>query len=160
MEIDLKVLAEKVKLVLDTAHLNYNVRYRSVCFMSDDISVTEGLKNSFYIELSSYERWLAPGQGKAPPYGTFRNEFEKRILIETSKGLLIYRPEDWISNWPKIDQAAFWSFVSMLHGQREIVLITSMSARGDIKRYMNKFSIEGTDVSYWLSNKASKQGSF
>jgi hypothetical protein len=142
MEIDLKVLAEKVKLVLDTAHLNYNVRYRSVCFMSDDISVTEGLKNSFYIELSSYERWLAPGQGKAPPYGTFRNEFEKRILIETSKGLLIYRPEDWISNWPKI------------------VLITSMSARGDIKRYMNKFSIEGTDVSYWLSNKASKQGSF
>jgi len=160
MEIDLKVLAEKIKLVLDTAHLNGKVRYRAICFMSDDISITEGVKNVLYIELSSYERWLSPGQGDAPPYGIFRNVFEKRILASTSKGLLIYRPEDWISNWPKIDQAAFWSFVSMLHGQREVVLITGMDARSDIKRYMNKFSIEGKDLSYWISNKTNQQGSF
>jgi hypothetical protein len=156
MEIGLKVLAEKVKQVLDTVHLNDKVRYRSVCFMSNDISVTEGLKNSFYIELSAYERWLAPSQGGAPAYGTARSELEKLILTNTSKGLLIYRPEDWITNWPKIDQSAFWSFISMMHGQREIVLITSMNARSDIKRYMNEFTIESTDVSYWLSNKERK----
>jgi hypothetical protein len=156
MEIELKVLAEKAKQILDTVHLNDKVRYRCICFMSNDISMTEGLKNSFYIELSSYERWLAPGQGAAPPYGTSRNAVEKLILTNTAKGLFIYRPEDWITNWPKIEQAAFWSFISMMHGQREIVLITSMNSKSDIKFYMDQFAIEGTDMSYWLSNKERK----
>lgn len=44
----------------------------------------------------------------------------------------------------------------MMHGQREIVLITSMNSKSDIKFYMDQFAIEGTDMSYWLSNKERK----
>jgi hypothetical protein len=156
MEIELKVLAEKTKSVIDEFHLNQNRRYRTVCFMSKDIRSSEGVKNAFYIELSSYERWLSPGQGDSPIYGISRVTFEKEILKDTSRGLLIYRPEDWITNWSKIDQAAFWSFISMLHGQRDVVLVTTLSAKSDIKRYMNEFWIEGTGISFWLSNKEGK----
>lgn len=156
MEIGLKSLTQKVIQVLNEFHLNDKKRYRSVCFMSNDIEKTEGLKNSLYIELSDYERWLAPSQGGAPAYGVTRSRFEKLLFSDTSKGLLIYRPEDWITNWSKVEQAAFWSLIAMMHGQREVVLITSISATGDIKRYMDEFAIENTGVSYWLSNKERK----
>lgn len=156
MEIELKALAERAIQVLDTVHLNNKVRYRSVCFTSNNLGTTEALKNALYIELSDYERWFTPGLGGAPIYGISRSKFENLILSNTSKGLLIYRPEEWITSWAKIEQAAFWSFISMLHGQREVVLITNMNARVDIKRYMNEFVIEKTGVSYWLSNKERK----
>lgn len=81
---------------------------------------------------------------------------EKQILKNLSKGLFIYRPEEWISFWPKIEQAAFWSFISMLHGQRDIVLVTTLNAQSDINYYMEENMVVETGISYWLSNKVNK----
>lgn len=153
MEINRKALAGALSEVLEEYHFNSSNRYRSICFMTRDIQLAETIKNTFYLELSSYELWLEPELGTSPAYGISRGKFERAILSDLLKGLLIYRPEDWISSWPKPEQAAFWSFISMLHGRREIVLITTLSASSDINHYMKESLIGGTGISYWLSNK-------
>lgn len=156
MEINLKVLTEKIRLTLEKYHIDENIRYKNICFMTKDIRLAEAIKNFFYIELSTYEQWFEPDQGSSPNYGVSRLEFEKKILNNISNGLLIYRPEEWMSSWPKPEQAAFWSFISMLHGQRDIVLVTTLSSHSDISYYMNGFEIDNMSVSYWLSNKVTK----
>ncbi len=156
MEINLKGLAIKVSSILELYHLNKSIRYRSICFMTKDILLSEAIKNYFHIELSTYERWLEPNQGSSPVYGISRIKMEKQILKNLSKGLFIYRPEEWISFWPKIEQAAFWSFISMLHGQRDIVLVTTLNAQSDINYYMKENMVVEIGISYWLSNKVNK----
>ena len=124
--------------------------------MTKDIRLSEAIKNYFSIELSHYEIWLEPNHSTSPVYGISRLKMEKEILQNQSKGLFIYRPEEWISFWPKIEQAAFWSFISMLHGQRDIVLVTTLNAQSDINYYMDENMITDTGISYWLSNKVNK----
>jgi hypothetical protein len=156
MEINLKVLTQKVTSILELYHFDESIRYKSICFMTEDILLSEAIKNYFYIELSHYEIWLEPSQSSSPPYGISRIQMEKKILKNLSKGLFIYRPEEWISFWPKIEQAAFWSFISTLHGQRDIVLVTTLNAQSDINYYMEENILVETGISYWLSNKVNK----
>ena len=88
MEINLKVITQKVRSILELYHFNENIRYKSICFMTKDIRLSEAIKNYFSIELSHYEIWLEPNHSTSPVYGISRLKMEKEILQNQSKGFL------------------------------------------------------------------------
>lgn len=128
-------------------------RYQGVALTIKDLAVTDALANTLRSHFESFECWQQPGQAPAPPLECYVREFCRRAFQCERSGLIIVEPENWLFQWNKANQQAFWSDLSEHYGRFPVIVIArgANETMAFLERYFRAAPFEDDTVRGWIS---------
>lgn len=136
-----------------TIHQAPKVRYRglglSANALEDLLLITQILQTL----LPDYTLWVQ-GQPDAPELPCHRATFiEQAFEMPQSSGLIISLPEEWMFEWSRLDQRAFWSALSETYGRHAVIAVFADTFENTrfVEPYLNVKPLSSLPVRVWTS---------
>ena len=138
--------------------LDPSERYRGLAFAAKEELMLSTVRDIVVRNFEPVELWLSPGKGNAPEVPCLPITFNERVFGgEHREPLVIYRPEDWMYDWPFLEKKAFWSQLAMAYGMHDVIAITAdvLETVRSMDLYLEPTPIGAFPVRVWTPKQQS-----
>jgi hypothetical protein len=144
-----------IKKLINQILIEYNapcIRYRGFAISTYVIEELPQIIDTLKILLPDYTLWEL-GQQEAPQLPIHRIDFVENAFETHKAGLIIYLPENWMFDWPKLEQRAFWSALSETYGKHTVIAVfaDTFETTPLVEAYFNVKSLSSLSIRLWIS---------